>query len=173
MTFINIAKKRFSCRSYTDKSVEKEKVKRIIEAARIAPSANNFQPWFFYIIQDNKQTLEQIHQSYHRQWFKQAPVVIVCCANYSQAWLRPEDKKNYAEIDTAIAIEHITLQAADEDLGTCWICHFNVDAVRKILNLPPNIEPLALISLGYCQTQADTNRFDKKRKPIEQISKFL
>ncbi len=171
--FIDIAKKRFSCRSYSTQPVEKEKVQKIMEAARIAPSANNFQPWYFYVIQDDKNLLSQIHDTYHRQWFNDAQVVIVACADYEKAWIRQEDGKNHAEIDVAIAIDHITLAATDLDLTTCWVCHFDVPKVKEILQMPENREPIALIPVGYCNTKPDMNRFDKKRKNIDEIAVFL
>jgi nitroreductase len=170
--FTEIAKKRFSCRSYKNKPVEKDKVKKIIEAARIAPSANNFQPWFFYVIQDDKKLLTQIHNTYHREWFNDAQVVIVACADYSKAWRRQEDGKNHAEIDTAIAIDHITLQATDLGLATCWVCHFDVLKVKEVLQIPDYQEPIALIPIGYCNSEANLQRFDFKRKKIEEIADF-
>lgn len=173
MSFIDIAKKRFSCRDYQKKEVDKDTLLKIMEAGRIAPSANNFQPWYFYVISEDKNLLQKMYDAYPRKWFNGTPVVIVACANYSQGWVRDTDGKNHAEIDVSIAIDHITLQAADLGLGTCWICHFDVDMVKKVLNLAENVEPVALISLGYCNKQADINRFETKRKKIDEITKFL
>ncbi len=172
MKFIDIAKKRFSCRTYLDKNVEMFKLKQIMEAARIAPSANNKQPWYFYVIQNNKKLLSQIHESYHREWFNQAPVVIVCCADTKNAWTRKSDKKNHSDIDISIAIDHITLAATELNLATCWICNFDVNKVKEIFNLSESYEPVALISLGYCNKTSDTERFDKARKSIDEIVKF-
>ena len=171
--FLDIAKKRFSCRSYKNKVVEKEKILQIMEVARIAPSANNFQPWQFFVVQNDKELLKKVHNTYHRQWFNEASVVIVACADYNKGWIRKEDGKNHAEIDVSIAIDHITLQAADLGLATCWVCHFDVPKIKELFNLPENIEPIALIPIGYCNTEADTTRFDIKRKKLEEITKFL
>ncbi len=173
MTFIDIAKKRFSCRSYSDKPVENEKIMQIMEAARIAPSANNFQPWYFYVVSNNKDLLAKVHETYHREWFNDAPVVIVACADKNKAWERKSDGKNHAEIDVSIAIDHITLAAADLDLSTCWVCNFYVDKVKELFKMPENIEPIALIPLAYCNNTPDTERFDKKRKQISEIAEFL
>jgi len=171
--FLDIAKKRFSCRSYLDKPVEKEKIRTIIEAARIAPSANNKQPWFFYVISEDKNLLSKVHQTYHREWFNDAPVVIVAFADKENAWIRGSDGKNHSDIDVAIAIDHMTLAAADLGLATCWICNFYVEKVKALFNLSKNFEPIALIPVAYCKTKTDINRFDKKRKKTEQIAKFL
>lgn len=171
--FIDLAKHRFSCRKFSSKKVEKNILLQIIEAARIAPSAANYQPWFFYVISEDKQMLENIYKCYHREWFKQAPAVIVCCANKDEAWKRSSDNKNHSDIDLAIAIDHLTLQATYLGLGTCWICNFNLNMVRQLLNLTKNFEPIALIPVGYCEVEADLNRFEKNRKKMEQITKFF
>ena len=173
MNFLELAKKRFSCRSYQTKEIENEKIAEIIEAARIAPSANNTQPWFFYVAKEDKKMLKKVHGSYHREWFNDAPVVIVCCADKNAAWERASDGKNHSDIDISIAIDHITLAATDLGLATCWVCNFYVDVVNDIFNLPDNIEPVALISLGYSKTEADVNCFEKKRKSTEEIARFL
>ena len=171
MTFIDIAKRRFSCRSYSDTPVENEKIMQIMEAARIAPSANNFQPWYFYAVSNDKALLAKVHETYHREWFN-APAVIVACAEKNKAWVRKSDGKNHAEIDVSIAIDHITLAASDLGLATCWICNFYVDKVKELFKMPDNIEPIALIPLAYCNNEPDINRFDKKRKNLNEIAKF-
>lgn len=171
--FLDLAKKRFSCRHYLDKEVESEKIHQILEAARIAPSASNKQPWFFYVVQKDKTLLSKVHQAYHREWFNNANVVIIACADYSQAWVRDCDGKNHADVDVSIAIDHITLAATDLGLATCWICNFEVNKIIEIFNLPENIKPIALIPIAYCEKEAVVNRFDSQRKNIEQISKFL
>ncbi len=173
MSFIELSKKRFSCRNYKNKPVEKQKVFQVLEAARIAPSANNFQPWHFYVVQDNKEILSKVHNSYHREWFNKASVVIVACADKEKGWKRNSDGKNHAEIDVSIAIDHITLAATDLELSTCWICNFDVAKIKEIFDMPENIEPIALIPLAYCEKQANTERFDEKRKNINEICSFL
>ena len=173
MNFLEIAKKRFSCRSFHTKEVEDEKIAEIIEAARIAPSANNAQPWFFYVVKNDKELLKKVHNSYHREWFNNAPVVIVCCANKDEAWERGSDGKNHADIDISIAVDHITLAATSLGLSTCWVCNFYMDVINDIFNLPKSIEAVALIPIGYSKTEVDINRFDKTRKTTEGIAKFL
>ena len=173
MDFLEIAKKRFSCRSYLAEEVEDDKITKIIEAARIAPSANNTQPWFFYVVKNDKELLKKVHGSYHREWFNNAPAVIVCCANKSVAWERGSDGKNHADIDIAIAIDHITLAATSLGLATCWVCNFYKDVINDIFDLSKDIEPIALIPVGYSETEANTKRFDKTRKSTEEIAKFM
>src|SRR5271157_5221869 len=100
MSFIELAKQRYSCRKYLDKPVEKDKLMQILEAGRIAPSAANYQPWHFVVIQD-KNNLEKIRSCYTRDWFKQAPVVLVICCDHRNSWKRSYDNKVLSNIDDA------------------------------------------------------------------------
>ncbi|MDK2820730.1 MAG: hypothetical protein PWP31_695 [Clostridia bacterium] len=167
MSFLDLAKKRYSVRSYQDKPVEKEKLLQVLEAARIAPSAVNFQPWQFVVVQD-EELKNKITTTYAKDWIKQAPVIIVVCGDHKKSWRRA-DGKDHCDIDIAIAIDHMTLAAADLGLGTCWVCMFNAMECSKILRLPSNIEPIALLPIGYPADQVDINRHDTKRKKLEEI----
>lgn len=167
MDFLTLAKTRFSVRKYKTKKVEEEKLLKIIEAGRLAPSAANFQPWHFIIV-NHPRTLEKIHASYKREWIKSAPVILVACADHRQSWKRSSDGKDSADIDLAIAIDHMTLMAADLRLGSCWICNFDVNRCIESLDLPDQIEPLALLPIGYPDEQAGK----KKRKPANEIIHF-
>ena len=164
MNFESLALSRFSVRSYKNTPVSREVLKKVIEAARIAPSAVNFQPWHF-VIADDEETKAKIQESYPREWFRQAPVYIVVCADYSEAWVRSSDQKNFADVDATIAADHLILQATDLGLGTCWVCNFNVEKCKQALKLPDFIEPLAIIPIGY----TDEKPKQKNRKPIDEI----
>ena len=170
MTFLEIAINRYSSRKYLDKPVEEEKLLKVLEAARVAPSAANKQPWTFYVIRDSKNR-QKISEAYHREWLKEAPVIIVACANQNLAWVR-SDGKNHSDIDLAIAIDHISLQATELGLATCWICNFNVAKCSEILNLEKNIEPIAIMPLAYPADSTDSNRHISLRKPLSEIIKW-
>jgi nitroreductase len=165
--FIELAKKRYSSRKYLNKPVEDEKLIEVLEAARISPSAANFQPWHFIVIRA-KENLKAIHTVYHREWFKEAPVVIVACGDHHVAWKRA-DGKDHTDIDISIAVDHMTLAATYLGLSTCWICNFDAKKCCEILKLPENIEPIALIPLAYPADSTDTSRHSTKRKKIEEI----
>ncbi len=165
MDISTLIKERYSLRSYSDKEVEKEKLMKILEAGQYAPSAVNFQPWHFIVITD-KEVHRKASEIYHRDWFKQAPVYIFICGDHSASWKRKEDGKDHCDIDTAIAVDHMTLQAAALGLGTCWICNFHVQQCREFFHLPDYIEPIAILSLGYPDKEQKT---EKKRKPLEEI----
>jgi len=170
MNFHELARNRFSSRKYLDKPVEEEKLIKVLEAARIAPSAANKQPWLFYVVRENENR-KNISQAYHREWLSTAPVIIVACADHKSVWKR-SDGKDYCDIDLAIAIDHITLQATDLGLGTCWICNFDTVRCRQILNLPANVEPIAIIPLAYPADETNPQRHITLRKPLGDIVKW-
>jgi len=168
MEFLELAKKRYSCRSYKNTKIEEDKIIKILETGRIAPSAANKQPWKFVVTKEKK-NLEELHKTYHREWFNQCPVVITICGTPDKAWTRSEDNKNHTDVDVSIAIDHMTLQATELSLATCWICNFHISEVKKTLNLPEGIEPIALLSLGYPNDKVNTERHEKRRKPLKDI----
>ncbi len=170
MKFLDLAKRRYSCRKYDKRPVEQEKLDIILEAARIAPSAANCQPWHFIVIRE-KEALKKIHSTYHREWFADAPCVIVICGDHSKSWKR-KDGKDHSDIDIAITVDHMTLQAAELELGTCWICNFENELCGKLLNLPSNLEPAVLLPVGYPLDSADPERHGTKRKSLGEIVSF-
>lgn len=164
MDFAQVISRRFSVRSYTNQKVDRSLILEILEAARLAPSAVNFQPWHFIVITE-QENLTDFQEVYQRAWFKEAPACIVVCSDHSKSWKRKSDGKDFADVDVAIAIDHLVLKATDLGLGTCWVCNFDVELVRKKLQLPNHIEPVALIPLGYSTSEAPP----KSRKPLEEM----
>jgi nitroreductase len=164
MELQNAIRSRYSVRNFTDKAVARSEIEKILEWASQAPSAVNFQPWHFIVITE-KIKLETIRNVYHREWLQNAPVIIAACVNHHESWKRGSDGHDFGEVDTAIAIDHLTLAATANGLGTCWICNFDVARCKQVLNLPVHMEPLALIPLGY---PAGTSP-DKKRKSLREI----
>lgn len=167
MSFLNLAKSRYSVRKYKDQPIEREKLLEILEAGRIAPSAVNFQPWHFIVLQDEIMRKE-ICETYKRNWLQHAPVIIVICGDHKTSWHRA-DEKDHCDIDIAIAVDHMTLAATDSGLGTCWVCDFDAAKCKEILSLPDHIEPIVLLPLGYPEGETDLNRHDQKRKKFEEI----
>ena len=167
MDYYKVIKKRRSMRAYENRDVEEDKLKRILEAARIAPSAANIQPWLFIVIRKIK-VKQKLKAAYARPWFWAAPVVICACGIKSQAWRR-SDGKNYLDVDVAIAMDHLILAATAEGLGTCWIGAFDPTEVKRILHLPAEIEPIALTPLGYPAASPEP----KPRKPWEEVIRYI
>ena len=164
MEFNDIIHRRFSVRSFTSQKPEKEKIIELIDAARMAPSAVNFQPWHFIVVSDPL-NLAELQKVYNRDWFREAPMVVVICSDHSKSWKRKSDGKDFADVDAAIAIDHLILKATDLGLGTCWVCNFDPQLTREILNLPAQIEPIALIPVGYTEAVPPV----KSRKPLSEL----
>ena len=167
MNIYDIIKKRRSIRSYKPDTVEEEKLNRILEAARLAPSAANRQPICFVVIKDVK-TKQQLKKAYGEEWFYTAPVIICACSIPEKAWKRG-DGKNYADIDAAIAMDHLILAATEEGLATCWVAAFKVTTIKFILNLPPGMEPVAITPVGYLLDVPEPTY----RKPLEEMVKII
>lgn len=167
MKFIDLCKSRVSTRDYLEKAVERELIEQILEAGRLAPSAVNYQPWHFTVV-TTLEMLASIKECYPREWFMSAPMVIIVSANKSEAWVRASDGKSHADIDAAIAAEHICLAATDLNLGSCWVCNFETTKLHQLLELNEEVEPIVIIPIGYPKSPltSDTN---KKRKEKESI----
>lgn len=166
--FHQLMERRYSCRDYdAARPVGRELVEKVIEGARLAPSACNRQPWTFVAVTDAETRRAVLAKS--RPAFLEAPVVIVACGHHGQAWHRPADDKDHTDVDLSIAVEHICLSAASLGLATCWVCSFDVPATAAALGLPENVEPIALIPLGYAKTDEIP---PKNRKSLEEILKW-
>jgi nitroreductase len=164
MEFQELIKKRYSVRAYKSDPVEEEKLARVLEAARLAPTAADRQAFRVLVIR-TKGREEELRRIYGRDWFTQAPLVLAVCALPGDGWVRKADAWNAAEVDATIAMTHLVLAAADEGLGTCWIAAFDPGAAREVLGLPAGVVPSAFTPLGY---PADSLP-PKKRKPIGEL----
>jgi nitroreductase len=163
MSFLELAAKRYSVRAYKTDPVEEEKLRAVLEAARLAPTAGNRQPFQIVVIRTRGREAE-LKRIYSREWFCQAPIVVGICTVPAQAFNR-SDGKNYADVDATIAMDHLILAAADLGLGTCWIGAFDAAAAREVLRAPKGVEPIAFTPLGY---PADAPRA-KKRRPLSDL----
>jgi nitroreductase len=166
MDFVDLAKKRYSVRSYTSDPVEREKLDRILEAARLAPTAVNIQPFQLLVISTaNRQS--ELLRIYHKKWFVQPPIVICGCGIPEKNWVR-KDGKNYNDVDVAIVMDHLILAATAAGLGTCWIGAFDPAAAKEVLGLPNGVEPVAFTPLGYAADRPPA----KKRKPLSELVRY-
>jgi nitroreductase len=163
MEFNDLIQKRYSVRGYQTKPVEDEKLNKVLDAARLAPTAHNYQPFKLIVIKTRGNEVD-LKRIYDRKFFVEAPIVICACTMLEDGWTR-DDGKNYAEVDTTIAMDHLILAATELGLGTCWIGKFDLKAAREVLNIPENVLPLIFTPLGYPN---DTPR-TKQRKGIDDI----
>ncbi|MDP2724791.1 MAG: nitroreductase family protein [Syntrophales bacterium] len=166
MNFYELIDKRYSVRSYKTEPVEEEKLAQVLNAARLAPTATNRQPFQFVVIHTAGREAE-LKRIYGKEWLSQAPVVICVCSVPSQAWSRM-DNKNYNQVDAAIAMDHLILAATDLGLGTCWVAAFDPAAAREILRLPEGVEPIAFTPIGYPADQPK----EKKRKDLSELVRY-
>ena len=163
MEFGELIEQRYSVRAYTNDPIEDEKLRRVLDAARLAPTAANRQP-FRLIVVHTKGREEELRRIYKSEWFVSAPLIICACGVPSEGWTR-FDGRNYTDVDVTIAMDHLILAAANEGLGTCWIAAFDAEAAREVLNLPNEFDPLVLTPLGY---PADEPKA-KRRKELSEL----
>ena len=147
MTVMEAIQNRFSVRSYLRKSVEPGKLQRLLEAARLAPSARNRQEWRFVVVTDEGTREALMHAAREQRFVGEAPVVIAACAEDVEH-VMPCGQLSYP-IDVAIALEHIALQAVEEGLSTCWIGAFDEAQVRETLGIPDEVRVVELMTIGY------------------------
>ena len=163
MCVMEAIKLRRSIRSYKDKPVEDEKLKAVLEAARLSPSARNQQERKFIVVTDKAMREKLVDAAHGQRFVGQAPVVIVACATQT-SHIMPCEEPSYP-IDMAIAVDHITLEAVEQGLGTCWIGAFKQGEVKKLLGIPENIRVVALLPLGYPDGIPDS----RPRKSLDEI----
>lgn len=163
MEFAELIGKRYSVRAYEPDPVEEAELEQVLEAARLAPTASNRQPFQLIVIPTAGRAAE-LRRIYDREWFVRAPLIICACALPAQGWVRM-DGKSYVDVDVAIAMDHLILAATDLGLGTCWIAAFDPAAAREVLGLPDGVEPIVMTPLGY---PADKPR-PKKRKAVSEL----
>ena len=156
--------KRCSVRAYKDQPVEEDKLRRILEAGRLSPSARNRQERKFVVVCDPA-CLKAIAKASEQPWMAQAPVIIavVGLTDYVMSCGVPADP-----VDCAIALDHMALAAVAEGLGTCWVGHFDQDACRKLLGVPTNATIIQLLTLGYAAAGAAKEE-PKNRRAYDQV----
>jgi nitroreductase len=165
MTVVEAIVGRYSCRAYEDKPIEPEKLDVIFEAARLAPSAKNFQDWRFVVVTDSDMRRRLAEAASNQRFLQDAGAVIVACStsDYVMRCGQP-----VAPIDVAIALEHIALQATELGLATCWIGSFDPQRVRALLNIPEDVAVIELMPLGYPADKAK----GPNRLPMDKICCF-
>lgn len=166
MNLLELMKKRYSVRSYEERTVEKEKLDKILEAAHIAPSAANLQPVRLIVIQ-NKERLKALSMAAK---IYDAPLAILICTDRKKVWERPFDGNTTTDIDASIVTDHMMLEATELGLGSVWICRFKPDIVKREFHLPENWEPVNILAIGYGKGKpADPGRHHTQRVPLEEI----
>jgi len=167
MDFTQLIASRYSVRAYRDTPIEEEKLNKVLNAARLAPTAANRQPFQIIVVHTDGRK-EELRRIYRREWFTQAPLLICAVGVPSRGWVRSDDKRRYLDVDVAIVMDHLILEATNQGLGTCWIAAFNAKAARELLALPDEVEPLIFTPLGYPDDQAGL----KERKALSDLVRY-
>ena len=169
MDVFKAIQKRRSIRAYEPTKVPKKTLNRILEAAQLAPSAGNVQPWHFIVVTDSQKRKRLAEGGRYAKFLAESPVVIVGCGDHvaSPKWYM---------VDVTIALEHMVLTAASEGLGTCWVGSFTENEVKELLKIPKNFRIVALLALGYPRKKLDIQLKNEsaigRRKELEQIVSF-
>ena len=166
MRILKLINERFSVRGYKTDHIEYEKLNTILDAARMAPTASNRQPFTIIVIKTTGRK-EELLSIYKRDWFVQAPLILCICGLPEFAWVR-RDTRQYLFVDVGIVMDHIVLTATELGLGTCIVAAFDLINARHVLSIPDNVEPILFTPLGY---PSDTPRI-KQRKKIEELVKY-
>ena len=170
MNVLEAIANRRSVREYSSKPIPSEVMGRMREALRCAPSACNIQPWHFILVENQGLRREVAAAANGQHWIAQAPVIVVACGDTEAAYKRMGGHGSSVDVDVAIAIDHLTLAAVDEGMGTCWIGAFAEEKVKGLLDVPANIRVVAMTPLGYPASPDLIRRIDEgRRKPDSEI----
>lgn len=171
MEFADVIAKRRSVRHFNAKrEVTDEDINALLEAAVVAPSAANIQPWRFVVVR-SAESRQRLSEAIKQRWATAAPVVIVVCADLRPCYARFGDRGEqlYGIQDTALAASHILLAAVDRGLASCWIGAFDAAAVREATGISANIEPVAILPVGYSAESATR----PARRPLDEVVTWI
>lgn len=167
MDFLTLAKERYSCRYFSDKKVEQEKINKILEAARLAPTGRNSQSQRILVLTDETE-LNKLSGCTSYGW--NAPLVMIICYDKNECWHRDIDAFDGGAQDICIVTTHMMLEVTDLGLGSTWVGAFDPFKAREIYNIPENLEVAAILPIGYPSESAHPSRLHNDRKPIEEIA---
>lgn len=169
MEFYDLLRKRYAARQYSEQKVESSKLAEILEAARIAPTAKNLQP-FKIIVCDNEESLGKLSKAAN---IYKAPLALLVCGDMEKAWHREWDGKLSQDIDTAIITTHMMLEATNQGLDSVWVCNFKPDILKEEFSLPDNLVPVHILVLGYAQGERPSlSRFKERRKAMAELVSY-
>ena len=171
MDLLKLMGDRYSCRRYSTETVKEEDIEKILEAAKIAPTAHNEQPQRIYVVKSEEGKAKLMKD--FKFDFK-APCYLVCGYNEEEAWKNPLDNnKDSGEVDISIVMTHIMLMAEELGLSTCWIGYIEPEAIRKNLGIPENIKIIGAMTLGYHKEGSMPSKSHTIRRNNEDLIKFL
>ncbi len=168
--FLELAKSRYSCRKFADKKVEQDKIDYILQAARVAPTAVNYQPQKIYVI-ESESALAKVGEC--TKYSFDAPLNFLVCYDKEISWKRGYDGDDSGNVDAAIVTAHMMLAAYDVGIGTTWVGSFNPQKARELFDLPDNIVPVAFLPSGYPAEDAHPAHLHEKRKEFSETVEYI
>ena len=166
MDFLEFARDRYSVRKFESRHLEKEVVDKILECGHIAPTGCNYQPQRILVL-NNDEAIEKLKKCTKCHF--DAPTAMLICYNKDESWVRKYDGALSAPVDAGIVTTHLMLMAHSLGVGSCWVMHFDPFAVRLEFNIPENIEPLALLVMGYPHKESRPLELHSKVRPIDEV----
>ena len=169
MEFDKLIAERFSVRNFKNKHLPQNVIDKILRAGHLAPTGCNFQPQRILVMNTDISTkkLKDCTKCHF-----DAPCAMLVCYNKEESWIRKYDGALSAPIDASIVATHMMLKAHSVGVGVCWVMHFDPDAMRKTYNIPENIEPVALLVMGYPDDNATPRDMHSQFRPIEDVTVY-
>ena len=160
--FFDLAKERFSCRSYDSTPLTDDEINKLLSAAKFAPTACNRQPFTLLVVRG-----ESLKKIQNCAWLYGAPLAIVVCTNESEAWQRKYDRQNFAVVDGAIVMTHMLLQAADMGLGSCFIGAIKTDLLTEALEIKEPLRAQFIMVAGHMASDVKPDKLHFERKDLK------
>ena len=169
-SFLDLAKERYSVRSYSQKKIEQEKLDKILEAGRVAPTAANFQPQKVFVL-ESEEALNKARSV--TPFCFDAPVVLMICSDSNISW-KAVDGHDSGPIDVAIVVTQMMLEAFDIGIGSCWVRGYDKNLLSEVFELPDNLEPVALLPIGYPSEKSEPwPGAHDVRRPLDETVTYL
>ncbi|MBO5733492.1 MAG: nitroreductase family protein [Clostridia bacterium] len=169
MEFTKLIKERYSVRSFLPEHLKKEDIEKILSAAHLAPTGCNFQPQRILVL-NTDESVKKLKDCTKCHF--DAPCAMLVCYNKDESWARKYDGALSAPVDAAIVTTHMMLAAHNIGVGTCWVMHFDPEAMKNTYNIPTNYEPVALLVMGYPSPDAEAHTFHSTFRPIEETVSY-
>lgn len=166
MDFEKVITERYSVRKFENEHLGQDIIDKLLNAGHVAPTGCNFQPQRILVLNTDK-SIEKLKRCTKCHF--DAPCAMLICYNKDESWIRPYDNAESAPIDASIVATYIMLEAKNLGLGSCWVMHFNPFKTREVFNIPQNIEPHALIVMGYPHSEAKPIEMHSKFRPLEEV----
>ncbi len=161
MEFLAVIKERYSCRGFKDIPIEEEKIKALLEIAKSAPTAVNYQPQRILVITD-KEKINALKTNDCTKCTFDAPLLMVICYDKDVSWKRRFDGKDMGTVDASIVTTYLMLGAVELGLGSTWVAAFDPEIARNVLHIPENYEPVAFLPIGYPMMEAGNRHYERK-----------